>query len=86
MGKGVIAATSRQCPLKMAALGVAAGVDFTKGGKKSSGYVDTGITLIATKAVTGVDGKDVKIQLPQSALPEGRFALKSSQWNRNRQP
>jgi len=60
VGKGVIAATSQQYPLKMAAMGVAAGVDYAKGGKKASGYVDTGVTLIAAKAVAGVDSKDVK--------------------------
>ena len=60
VGKGVIAATSQQYPLKMAAMGVAAGVDFAKGGKKASGYVDTGVTLIAGKAIAGVDSKDVK--------------------------
>jgi fructose transport system substrate-binding protein len=60
VGKGVIAATSQQYPLKMAAMGVAAGVEYAKGGKKASGYVDTGVTLIAGKAVPGVDSKDVK--------------------------
>jgi fructose transport system substrate-binding protein len=60
VGKGVIAATSQQYPLKMAAMGVAAGVDYAKTGKKVSGYVDTGVTLIAAKAVAGVDSKDVK--------------------------
>ncbi len=60
VGKGVIAATSQQYPLKMAAMGVAAGVEYAKGGKKASGYVDTGVTLIAGKAVAGVDSKDVK--------------------------
>ena len=57
---GIIAATSQQYPLKMAAMGVAAGVEFAKGGKKASGYVDTGVTLIANKAVAGVDSKDTK--------------------------
>jgi fructose transport system substrate-binding protein len=61
VGKGVIAATSQQYPLKMAAMGVAAGVEYAKGGKKASGYVDTGVTLIASKAVAGVDSKDVKV-------------------------
>ena len=61
VGKGVIAATSQQYPLKMAAMGVAAGVEYAKGGKKASGYVDTGVTLIANKAVAGVDSKDVKL-------------------------
>ncbi|TAF84005.1 MAG: sugar ABC transporter substrate-binding protein [Curvibacter sp.] len=60
VGKGVIAATSQQYPLKMAAMGVAAGVDYAKNGKKASGYVDTGVTLIAGKAIAGVDSKDVK--------------------------
>ena len=57
---GKIAATSQQYPLKMAAMGVEAGVEYAKGGKKASGYVDTGVTLIAGKAVAGVDSKDVK--------------------------
>lgn len=61
VGKGVIAATSQQYPLKMAAMGVAAGVEYAKGGKKATGYVDTGVTLIAAKAVAGVDSKDVKV-------------------------
>jgi fructose transport system substrate-binding protein len=57
---GVIAATSQQYPLKMAALGVAAGVDFAKTGKKVSGYTDTGVTLISDKPQSGVDSKDTK--------------------------
>jgi len=60
VGKGVIAATSQQYPLKMASLGVEAGVEYAKSGKKVSGYTDTGVTLIADKAVAGVDSKDVK--------------------------
>jgi fructose transport system substrate-binding protein len=60
VSKGVIAATSQQYPLKMAAMGVAAGMEYAKGGKKASGYVDTGVTLIANKAIAGVDSKDVK--------------------------
>lgn len=58
---GKIAATAQQYPLKMAAMGVAAGVDFAKTGKKTTGYVDTGVTLIANKAVAGVDSKDTKV-------------------------
>jgi len=61
VGKGVIAATSQQYPLKMAAMGVAAGVDYAKGGKKASGYVDTGVTLIAGQAVAGIDSQSVKV-------------------------
>ena len=60
VGAGVIAATSQQYPLKMAAMGVEAGVAYAKSGKKVSGYTDTGVTLIAAKAMTGVDSKDVK--------------------------
>jgi fructose transport system substrate-binding protein len=58
---GIIAATSQQYPLKMASMGVAAGVEYAKGGKKASGYVDTGVTLIAGKAIKGVDSKDTKV-------------------------
>jgi fructose transport system substrate-binding protein len=60
VGNGVIAATSQQYPLKMAAMGVEAGVEYAKTGKKVSGYTDTGVTLIAAKTVAGVDSKDVK--------------------------
>lgn len=60
---GIIAATSQQYPLKMAAMGVAAGVEYAKTGKKVSGYTDTGVTLIADKAVPGVESKDTKFGL-----------------------
>jgi fructose transport system substrate-binding protein len=60
VGAGVISATSQQYPLKMAAMGIAAGVEYAKSGKKVSGYTDTGVTLIAAKALPGVDSKDVK--------------------------
>ncbi|MES2948207.1 MAG: sugar ABC transporter substrate-binding protein [Pseudomonadota bacterium] len=60
---GIITATSQQYPLKMAELGVAAGVAYAKGGKKASGYTDTGVTLISAKAITGVDSKDTKVGL-----------------------
>ena len=55
---GVIAATSQQYPLNMAGLGVEAGVDYAKSGKKVSGYVDTGVTLITDKAQAGVESRD----------------------------
>ena len=58
---GKIAATSQQYPLKMASMGVEAGVEYAKTGKKVAGYVDTGVTLIASKAVAGVDSKDTKV-------------------------
>jgi fructose transport system substrate-binding protein len=44
-------------------MGVAAGVEYAKTGKKVSGYVDTGVTLIANKAVAGVDSKGTKVGL-----------------------
>lgn len=60
---GVIAATSQQYPLKMASLGVEAGVDYAKTGKKVSGYTDTGVTLITDKPMAGVASKDTKFGL-----------------------
>ena len=60
VGKGVIDATSQQYPLKMASMGVDAGVEYAKTGKKPSGYTDTGVTLIAAKPMSGVESKDVK--------------------------
>jgi fructose transport system substrate-binding protein len=60
---GNIAATSQQYPLKMASMGVAAGIEYAKSNKKASGYVDTGVTLIANKPVAGVDSKDTKVGL-----------------------
>ena len=56
---GIIDATSQQYPLKMASLGVAAVVNYAKSGKKVSGYTDTGVNLIAKKAVAGVKSKSV---------------------------
>jgi len=44
-------------------MGVAAGVEFARTGKKASGYTDTGVTLIAAKAMPGVASKDVKTGL-----------------------
>jgi fructose transport system substrate-binding protein len=59
---GRIAATSQQYPLKMAEMGVAAGVEYARTGKKvKAGYTDTGVTLIAGKAVAGVDSTDTTV-------------------------
>nr|WP_315225338.1 sugar ABC transporter substrate-binding protein [uncultured Albidiferax sp.] len=58
---GMIAATSQQYPLKMASMGVAAGVAFAKDGKKATGYTDTGVTLITDKPQAGVESKDTKV-------------------------
>ncbi len=55
---GKISATSQQYPLLMASMGVDAIVDYINTGNKVSGYTDTGVTLIADKAVEGVDSKD----------------------------
>ena len=60
---GAIAATSQQYPLKMASLGVDAGAEYAKTGKKVSGYKDTGVTLITDKAMNGVDSKDTTFGL-----------------------
>ena len=57
---GVIAATSQQYPLKMASMGVDAGVAYAKTGKKVSGYTDTGVTLISDKPMKGVASQDTK--------------------------
>ncbi|HAT33205.1 MAG TPA: sugar ABC transporter [Janthinobacterium sp.] len=55
---GIIAATSQQYPLNMAGQGVEAGAEYAKTGKKVSGYVDTGVTLITDKAQKGVASRD----------------------------
>jgi fructose transport system substrate-binding protein len=60
---GIIDATSQQYPLKMAALGVKAVVTYAKTGKKAKGYTDTGVNLIAKKAVAGVKSKTVSYGL-----------------------
>jgi fructose transport system substrate-binding protein len=60
---GVIGATSQQYPLKMASMGVTAGVNYAKTGKKVSGYTDTGVTLITNKAVAGVKSQNGKYGL-----------------------
>ncbi|HTJ93906.1 MAG TPA: sugar ABC transporter substrate-binding protein [Pararobbsia sp.] len=62
---GEIAATSQQYPLKMASLGVQAGVEYAKTGKKPSGYTDTGVTLISDKPANGVASKDTKFGLDE---------------------
>jgi fructose transport system substrate-binding protein len=59
VGAGVIAATAQQYPVKMAELGVAAGAEFIKTGKKPTGEIDTGVALIAAKPVPGIESKDV---------------------------
>ncbi len=60
---GTLAATSQQYPLKMAQMGVDAGVEYAKAGKKVSGYTDTGVTLITDKPMPGVESQDSKFGL-----------------------
>jgi fructose transport system substrate-binding protein len=60
---GIIDATSQQYPLLMASKGVDAVVRYAKTGKKVSGYTDTGVNLIAKKAVPGVPSKSVAFGL-----------------------
>ena len=58
----------QQYPLLMASLGVAAVVKYAKGGKKVSGYTDTGVNLIAKKAVAGVRSKSVATAWPTAGV------------------
>jgi fructose transport system substrate-binding protein len=55
---GVIDATSQQYPQNMAALGVKTIAAAARGGKKPSGYTDTGVNLITADPVKGVTAKD----------------------------
>ena len=59
VGSGMIAATSQQYPLKMGAMGVAAGVEYARTGRKPSGYTNTGVLLVASKPVNGIASRDV---------------------------
>ncbi|MEO7512339.1 MAG: sugar ABC transporter substrate-binding protein [Gemmatimonadaceae bacterium] len=61
--RGAIAATAQQYPLKMAEMGVAAGVEFVKTGKRPSGYTDTGVALIAGRPLPGVESLGVRAGL-----------------------
>ena len=60
VASGMIAATAQQYPLRMAELGVAAGLNFLRTGKKPTGYTNTGVALIAARAVAGVPSRDVQ--------------------------
>ena len=51
---GTLTATAQQYPLRMAELGVEAAMAFIKTGTKASGYIDTGVQLIAKDSVAGV--------------------------------
>ena len=56
---GQLAATAQQYPVKMAELGIAAGAEYLRTGKKPSGYTDTGVSLITAKPVAGIMTTDV---------------------------
>jgi fructose transport system substrate-binding protein len=47
----------------MAALGVDSGVEYARTGRRASGYIDTGVTLITDKAMPGVDSRDTTFGL-----------------------
>ena len=55
---GVIDATSQQYPQNMAAQGVKTIAEAARGGKKPSGYTDTGVNLISADPAKGVTSKD----------------------------
>jgi fructose transport system substrate-binding protein len=38
---------------------VDAGIEYAKSGKKPSGYIDTGVALVAAKPAAGIESKDV---------------------------
>ena len=57
---GKIAATVMQFPKAMAARGVDYVIDFAKTGKKPSGFIDTGATLITDKPFSDLPSKDTK--------------------------
>ena len=56
---GNIAATAQQYPVKMAELGVNAAATYIRTGKKPTGYVNTGVALIAKRSLKGVPSRDV---------------------------
>jgi fructose transport system substrate-binding protein len=62
--EGRLSATAQQYPVKMAELGVAAGVEFVRSGKRPSGYTDTGVALVAARPMPGVEsvGVDAGLQ------------------------
>jgi fructose transport system substrate-binding protein len=60
---GHFAATAQQYPLRMASLGVEAGLRYAKTGKKADGYVDTGVQLITDQAAPGVKSSNTAFGL-----------------------
>jgi fructose transport system substrate-binding protein len=55
---GEIDATSQQYPENMASKGIEALAEAARGGKKPSGYLDTGLRLITANPVDGVESED----------------------------
>ena len=51
-------------------MGVDAGVDFAKTGKKPSGYTDTGVTLIAAKPLPGVEARTSRSAWPTAGAEQ----------------
>nr|WP_233192841.1 sugar ABC transporter substrate-binding protein [Acidimangrovimonas sediminis] len=65
VGKGVISATAQQYPLRMAALGIKAIVEYAKTGEKPKAtegkdFFDTGVNLVTADPQKGVDSIPVK--------------------------
>lgn len=60
VASGAIAATAQQYPTRMAELGVAAGLNYIRTGKKPTGYVNTGVSLITARPAPGVPSRDVR--------------------------
>jgi fructose transport system substrate-binding protein len=56
---GQLRATAMQFPTKMAQMGVDAGVEFAKSGKKPNGFINTGTELVTGTPLPGVAGMDV---------------------------
>jgi fructose transport system substrate-binding protein len=63
VGAGAIAATAQQYPVRMAELGVAAGLEFLRSGRKPNGTTDTGVALVAARPMAGVESRDVRAGL-----------------------
>ncbi|MCE2900013.1 MAG: sugar ABC transporter substrate-binding protein [Gemmatimonas sp.] len=51
---GRLAATAQQYPIRMAELGVEAAMTFMRTGTRPTGYTDTGVSLVAGTAASGV--------------------------------
>lgn len=51
---GRLGATAQQYPVKMAELGVRAAYDYAQSNERANGYTDTGVQLIAARAIAGV--------------------------------